>query len=209
MWRHNNIYWLSAILIVLVGIGSVGTKLLAQQKQQLVVTIEPLSSSDKLLHFARAEDFRKQMKFREAIAEYQQVIMPGDPCGKEAEAHYEIGLCYLWLVKLDTAETVFHEVMKAYPDSNEVIAFSRYGLSWIDVQRKKFQDAIDRLQLTLDQKVSADKEFCAKAQFEIGRIYLVFLHNHEKAEQAFRRVLADYPDAEIINHPFLEKLKGN
>jgi TolA-binding protein len=208
MWRHSNNYWLSALSIICL-MGWFGTKLLAQQKQELVVTIEPLSSSDKLLHFTKAEDFRKQMKFREAIAEYQQVILPGDPCGKEAEAHYDIGLCYLWLVKLDTAETVFHEVMKTYPDSNEVIAFSRYGLSWIDVQRGKFQDAIDRLQLTLDQKVYADKEFCAKAQFEIGRIYLVFLHNNDKAEQAFRRVLDDYPDAEIIKHPFLEKLKGN
>jgi len=209
MWRRSNNYWLSAILIVMVGIGLAGTKLLAQQQQELVVTIEPLSSSDKLLHFARAEDFRNLTKFREAIAEYQQVILPGDPCGKEAEAYYDVGLCYLWLVKLDTAETVFHEVMKAYPDSNEVIVFSRYGLSWIDVQRGKFQDAIDRLQLTLDQKVYADKEFCAKAQFEIGRIYLVFLHNQEKAAQAFRKVLAAYPDAEITNHPFLEKLKGN
>jgi len=146
------------------------------------------------------------MKFREAIAEYQQVILPGDPCGKEAEAHYDIGLCYLWLMKLDTAVTVFHEVMKTYPDSNEVIAFSRYGLSWIDVQRGQFQQAIDRLQRTLDQNFYPDEEFCARAQFQIGRIYLVFLHDYDRAEQTFRKVMEQYPNAKIINHPFFDKL---
>jgi tetratricopeptide (TPR) repeat protein len=201
-------YWLSAVITTIFLMGLFGTSLLAQHKQELVVTIEPISSSDKLIHFAKAETLRTQMNFREAIAEYQQVIAPGDPCGKEAEAHYDIGLCYLWLVKLDTAATVFHEVMKTYPDSNEVIAFSHYGLSWIDVQRGKFQDAIDRLQQTLNQNLYPEKEFCARVQFQIGRIYLVFLHDYAKADQAFRKVLEKYPDSEIINHPFLEKLKG-
>jgi len=209
MLQRRNNYWLSAVFTTIFLMGLFRTILLAQHTQELVVTIEPISSSDKLIHFAKAETLRTQMKFREAIAEYQQVIAPGDPCDKEAEAHYDIGLCYLWLMKQDTAATVFHEVMKTYPDSNEVIAFSRYGLSWIDVQQGKFQDAIFRLQQTLDENFYPEKEFCAKAQFQIGRIYLVFLHDNERSEQAFRKVLEKYPDAEIVNHPFFEKLKGN
>jgi len=181
--------------------------LLAQQ--ELVVTIEPLSSSDKLLHFARAETLRAKMKFREAISEYRQVILPGELCGKEAEAHYDIGICYTWLGKKDSAEVVFQQVIKAYGDNAEVRAYSQYCLSWVDVQRGKFQQAIERLQQLLDQNFYPDKEFCARAQFEIGRIYLVFLHQAEQADQAFRKVLANYPDAEVANHPFLAKMKGN
>ncbi len=174
-----------------------------------MVTIEPLSSSDKLLHFVKAETLRTNMKFREAIGEYRQVILPGEECGKEAEAHYDIGICYTWLGKKDSAEVIFQQVIKTYPDNMEVVAFSMYGLSWVDVQRGKFQPAIERLQQLLDRNVYPDKEFCARAQFEIGRIYLVFLHQAEQAEQAFRKVLANYPDAEVANHPFLAKLKGN
>ena len=111
--------------------------------------------------------------------------------------------------KKDTAEAVFHDVMKTYPDNMEVIAYSKYCLAWIDVQRENFHDAVNRLQQTLDENLYSDKEFCARAQFQIGRIYLSFLHDQDKAEKAFRKLLADYPDAKIINHPFLEKLKGN
>jgi tetratricopeptide (TPR) repeat protein len=108
----------------------------------------------------------------------------------------------------DAAEAVFQEIIQAYPDSMEVIAHSQYCLSWIDMQRGNFSAAIDRLQQTLDESRYSGKEFCARAQFQIGRIYLVFLHDGEKAEQAFRKVLEKYPDSEISNHPFFEKLKG-
>ncbi|MDZ7401892.1 MAG: tetratricopeptide repeat protein [candidate division KSB1 bacterium] len=135
--------------------------------------------------------------------------MPSEACGKEAEAHYDVGICYAWLGKKDSAEVIFQQVINTYPDNMEVVAYSRYGLSWVDVQRGKFQPAIERLQQLLDQKIYSDKEFCARVQFEIGRIYLVFLHQAEQAEQAFRKVLENYPDAEVANHPFLAKLKGN
>lgn len=206
MQRTSNYYWLS-IMLTLLFLGFWSVSLMAQQ--ELVLTIEPLSSSDKLLHFARAETLRTKMKFREAIGEYRQVILPGELCGKEVEAHYDIGICYAWLGKKDSAEVVFQQVIKAYADNAEVLAYSQYCLSWVDVQRGKFQPAIDRLQQLLDQNFYPDKEFCARAQFEIGRIYLVFLHQAEQAEQAFRKVLANYPDAEVANHPFLAKMKGN
>ncbi len=202
---HYFIYMLMGIELVF-GIFAVN---LSAQQQELVLTIEPILSSDKLLHFAKAETLRTQMKFQEAIAAYQQVLAPGEFCGKEAEAHYDIGICYTWLGKKNTAEEVFQQVLKTYPEHKEVLAHSQFCLSWIDVQRGQFQQAIERLQKLLDQKIYADKEFCAKVQFEIGRIYLVFLQDPEKAELIFHQVLAAYPDAAIKNHPFLEKLKRN
>jgi len=212
MSQRLNIYCILGVIVIIVINGLSVTTIRAQNKQEVVVTIEGFTPQEKLVHFYKGEELRNQMKFAEAIEEYNYVIGPGELCGKEAEAHYDIGICYTWLGKKDTAEAVFQEVMNTYPDSNEVIAFSRYGLSWIDVQRGKFQDAIGRLQQTLqqtlDENIYPEKEFCARAQFQIGRIYLVFLHDYERAEQAFRKVMEKYPDSEIINHPFLEKLKG-
>jgi len=54
------------------------------------------------------------------------VILPGELCGKEAEAHYDIGICYAWLGKKDSAEVVFQQVIKAYADNAEALAYSQY-----------------------------------------------------------------------------------
>jgi len=184
------------------------TSIIAQEKQEIILTLTEISTEDKIEHFTKGEELRKQMKFNEAIEEYQKVMTLGESCGKESEAHYDIGLCYLWLMKLDIAEAVFHEVITIYPDNREVIAFSRYCLSWIDVQRGNFYTAIDRLRCSLAEDIYSDEEYCSKAQFQIGRIYLVFLHDDEKAEEAFRTVLEKYPNSSITNHPFLQNLKG-
>jgi len=183
--------------------------LFAQDKQEIVVTINGISTGDKMTHFNYGEELREQKKFREAIAEYQQVISAGELCGKESAAHYCIGICYLWLSKKDIAKGMFQEVIKTHPNDGEAVAFSNYSLSWIDVQRGNYYDAINRLQKVLDYNVYADASFCSRALFQIGRIYASFLQDPKKAEEVFRKLLADYPDAEITNHPFLEKLKGN
>lgn len=184
------------------------TTLLAQNRQEIVLTIEGIASSDKVMHFNRAEELRKKMKFREAIEEYQKVISGGQACGKESEAQYDMGICYLWLGKLDSAEAIFQSVMQIYPDDHVVIAYTKFSLSWIDVQRGNFQAAINCIQQTLDQKHCSEIEYCSVAQFEIGRIYLVYMHDHESAETAFRKVLEYYPNSRITEHPFLQKLKS-
>jgi len=209
MWLRRNNYWLSGISMIIVFIGLTGTRLLAQQKQELMVTIEPLSSSDKLIHFNKAEDFRTQMKFREAIAEYQQVILPGDPCGKEAEAHYDIGICYTWLLNMEKATETFKEVIKSYSDDGIATAFAEFGLAWVETQQGKYYDAINRLQRKLAENTCPDVEHCAVMQFHIGRIYLVHLHDYENARAAFQKVLDNYPNSKISNHPFLDDLKGD
>ena len=203
----SKIRWISIAIVVFVLQELFVPVLRGQNRQEVVVTIEGLSSGDKLAHFYRGEELRKQMKFDRAMEEYKKVISGGELCGKESEAHYDIGLCYLWLMKLDTAEAIFREVIKTYPNDREAVAYSIYCLSWIDVQRGSFRRAIERLQQLIAQNLYSEKEFCARAQFEIGRIYLVFMHDYKQAEMAFRKVLKKYPDTEIINHPFLLKLK--
>jgi TolA-binding protein len=123
----------------------------AQDKQEIVVTINGISSGDKLTHFNNGESLRKQNKFFEAIEEYKQVISSGELCGKEAESHYNIGLCNTWFFELDKAEIVFHEVIKNYPDDDLATGNSEFCLAWIDVQKGNYNSAIDRLQNTLEK----------------------------------------------------------
>ena len=208
MGKKTKIGSILGMALVIILIGLFVTKLMGQNKQEIVLTIEGFSSDDKLAAFALGEELRKQMKFEEAIKEYIKVISGSEVCGKEAEAHYSIGICYIWLGKKDAAEAVFKEVLNTYPDDAKVIAYTKYCLSWVDVQRENFNAAIERLQQTLDEKLCSEEEFCSRAQFQIGRIYLSFIYDYERAEQAFRKVLENYPDSEITNHPFLEKLKG-
>jgi len=53
MLQRRNNYWLSAVFTTIFLMGLFRTSLLAQHKQELVVIIEPVSSSDKLIHFAK------------------------------------------------------------------------------------------------------------------------------------------------------------
>ena len=179
----------------------------AQEKQEVVLTISAAKSGEKMDAFNRAEELRKDQKFAEAMAEYQKVIQLGETCGKEAEAHYDIGICLIWLGRRDEADALFKDVLQLYPDNKEVAAYTRYCQSWIDVQRGKYEPAIARLHETLNQKTWTDEAFCSRALFQIGRIYLSFMQDQANAEQVFRLVLEKYPNAEITNHPFLDGLK--
>ncbi|HDL18654.1 MAG TPA: tetratricopeptide repeat protein [Bacteroidetes bacterium] len=80
---------------------------------------------------------RNNGKYYDAIEKYKKVVNAGETFEKTAEAHYNIGLCYTWLGKKNDAEAVFKEVLNKYPDNKEVVAFTKYGLSWVDVQKGK------------------------------------------------------------------------
>ena len=185
-----------------------GTTLKAQNKQEITVTIEGISSTAMTEHFNKAEELRNNGKYDDAIEEYKKVVNGGEMCEKTAEAHYDIGLCYTWLGKKNDAEAVFKEVLKKYPGNKKVVAFTKYCLSWVDVQKGNYESAIDRLQRTLDENSYPDEEFCSRAQFQIGRIYQAYMHEYEKAESAFKIVLEKYPNSKITGHAFFEKLKA-
>lgn len=195
------------ILVVLVFSGLFVEKLSAQEKQEITVTIDKIPSDITNPDFLKGEELREQNKFRDAIAEYQKALSSKEPADVKAVVQYYIGICYLWMGKKNDAELVFKDIMKTYPDNGEVMAYTNYCLSWIDVQRGNYTPAIYRLQRLLDENRFSDEAFCSRAQFQIGRIYLSFVHDYERAEQAFQKVLDKYPNSEITNHPFLENFK--
>ena len=179
----------------------------SQKMHAIVVTIEEISSDEKAAHFDSGEALRGKMRFRDAIREYRKVITPGEPCGKESEAHYNIGLCYTWLGKLDSAAVIFEEVINTYPDDGRAMGWARYGLAWVDAQKGNYDQAINLLQETLDSQVCPDRELNALILFQIGRIHLSYLNDLSKAREIFQRVLKEYPGTKITDHPFLEGLK--
>ena len=181
--------------------------LFAQNPQEIVLTIEGLSVDENLNHFNNGEALRGQMKFNEAIAEYNKVISGGESCGKESEAHYNIGLCYTWLGKLDSAATIFGDVIRIYSGDGLAVGYAQYGLAWVDVQKENYENAIIRLENTLNSQVCKDMELNAMMQFAIGKIYGAYLRDWQKAGEFFKLVSERYPNTKIANHPYLKELK--
>ena len=197
------------LTFLLFGLSNFSVKgLLGQNKQKVLIVIDGFSSSDKKEHFYKGEEFRKHFLFRQALKEYQYVVTGKDICGLESEAHYNIGLCYIWLRDLKNARKKFVDVIKICDESDIAFHFAAYGLAWIETKEKRFYEAIRRLQKELIMKKFKDMELSAKMQFHIGRIYLKYLHDYEKAEQAFKMVLEKYPNTKITDHPFLDHLKN-
>lgn len=181
--------------------------LFAQNPQEIVITIESIATDGKLNHFNNGESLRKQMKFNEAIAEYKQVMSDGESCGKESEARYNVGLCYTWLGKLDSASAVFNDVIKFYPNDGQAVAYAQYGLAWIDVQKQNYEEAVTRLEITLNSQICKDIELNAIMQFAIGKIYGAYLRDWQKAGEFFKLVIEKYPSAKIADHPYLKEFK--
>ncbi len=183
------------------------SSLFAQDRQEIVLTLEEISVSDKLAHFNKGEAFRYNFKFREAVQEYEKVLSLGEISGKESEAHYNIGLCYTWTQDFQEARQIFAEVKKTHANDNTATAFAEYGLAWVDTREGKYLDAIDRLQQRLKDKPGADKEYNAVMRFHIGRVYLKHLKDYDKAKDEFRKVAATYPNSEIAKHPYMKLIK--
>ncbi len=181
-------------------------KVYSQNNQEVVITITSSTNEEKMSHFNMGEDFRNDKKYEEAIAEYEEVIKPGLLCGKESEAHYNIGLCYTWLNEKNKADSVFNEVIRTYADDGYVVSFAKYGLSWLEVQRGNYYKAIDILEKELNNPNCKDYEHRAVMQFKIGKIYLKYLLDFNKAQEIFAKVKNEYPDAGIMNHPYLSKM---
>ena len=148
---------------------------------------------------------RKSFKFREAIEYYQNVLDDEDADIEiKKEAKYNIGLCLIWLGEYDEAGEVFNEMLSAYSDDGNATGYAQYCLAWIEVQEGKYHEAVARLQNKLAEKNCTDIELCARTQFKIGKIYLAFIDDYEKAQEAFQKVLQDYPDTKIAGHPYVK-----
>lgn len=198
MQKKLGTFWFSITIITLIINGLFVPPVMPQNKQEVVVTIDKIEQN-----FNYGEELRKQMKFNEAIEEYQMVLTSGESPEKEAEALYNVGLCYTWLFELDKAEAVFYEVIKTYPDNGQAVGYSEFCLAWIDVQRRNYNNAIERLEQTLEKNIN-DMELNAKVQFEIGRIYSLYLLDYGRAREAFQKVMALYPNSSTAEHPWLK-----
>ena len=101
----------------------------------------------------------------------------------------------------------FKKMLVTYKDNANAIAYAHYCLAWLEVQKAKYQEAIERLQASLNSNTITDRELASRTQFMIGRTYMLHLHDNEKADQAFIKVLSDYPGTKKADHTFLVHLK--
>jgi tetratricopeptide (TPR) repeat protein len=157
---------------------------------------------------AEGDTLRKKFKFREAIAAYEKLLnTQGLSLSIRAEAEYDIGLSHTWLGEYDAAVTVFNRMLETYKDDPNAIGYAQYCIAWIEVQREKYREAIARLEGALGKGDITDRELAARAQFDIGKIYMSFLHNKQEGIRALQLVVNNYSDTKMYNHPWLEKLK--
>lgn len=201
--------WMGRIWGAILCLGLLGllSTVLGGETKEIVVVLEGLSSADKAAAFAKAEGLRKDMKFREAIQEYRKVLEGGETSVFEAEAQYNIGLSHTWLGERDKAEAVFAQMLQTCANDGKATAHAQYCMAWLEIQNGQFDQAIARLERMLTEKTCGDSELYARAQFQIGRVYLAFLHDRDSAQDAFRKLLADYPDSDTVQHPFLKPLR--
>jgi len=172
---------------------------------EIVVT---LSEPDRT-PLIEGDALRKTHKHHEAIVSYQNVLdRDGVDTEVRAEAQYNIGLSYTWLGEYNEAEAVFEKMLDTYKDNPNAVGYAEYYLAWLEIQKEKYHGAIKRLQRSLDTKTITDRELSARTQFMIGRIYFNFLHNNEKANKAFVKVLSQYPETKIANHAYLDYFRN-
>ncbi|MFC1574141.1 tetratricopeptide repeat protein [Candidatus Latescibacterota bacterium] len=167
----------------------------------IVVT---LTEPDRSL-LEEGDGLRKARKFDEAVVSYERVLankMAAVEIKKEAQ--YNIGLCKIERGNYDDAVTLYSGMLNTYANDGDATAHIHYCLAWIEVQREQFDSAIARLERTLEEKKCTDRELCAKMQFMIGRIYLMFKIDYEKAKAVFKEINNKYPETKISQHPYLQ-----
>lgn len=179
----------------------------AQNNTEITLTIDSIPTTETSLQFNNAERLRKEFKFAEAIQEYENVIISKEETVLKPEATYNIGLCYTWLNNFESADYYFKKVINEHKNNSLAVSFANYGLSWLKVQEKKYYEAIEILENELNSKNCNDYEHNAVMLFKIGKIYQKYLLDFSKADEIYKKVILTYPDAEIINHPYLKNLE--
>ncbi len=204
--------WFIPIFVIILVWGVIKTTKTVESKvtvsgggsNEIVVTISPGDRTQ----LDEGDALRKAFKFNEAIKVYQNVLSDEKTdAAIKAEAHYNIGLSYTWLGKQKEAEAVFRDVLATYPDNGMAKAYAEYCMAWLEAQYGDYDTAIARLRRIMDEKTCNDEKIYSRTQFQIGRIYKVFLMDNEKANAEFVKVLANYPDSKAAQHPFVNSLK--
>jgi tetratricopeptide (TPR) repeat protein len=195
----------AAGILILDGKRNVVAGTVSEPANEIVVTIGEIDRSA----IAEADTLRKHFQFREAIAEYQKMIeKQGVPVSLKAEAEYNIGLSHTWLGEYDKAEAVFNRILETYKDDPNAVGYAQYCIAWIKTQKGSYKEAISLLEGSLSTMNLTDKELAARIQYQIGKIYLMFLNNPESARAMFQKILTVYPDTRVASHPNIMIKKG-
>jgi tetratricopeptide (TPR) repeat protein len=180
--------------------------LFAQNNTEITLTIDAIPTTETSLQFNSAEKLRKEFKFAEAIQEYENVINSKEETVLKPEATYNIGLCYTWLNNFESADYYFKKVINEHKNNLLAVSFANYGLAWLKVQEKKYYEAIEILENELNKNECNDYEHNAVMLFQLGKIYQKYILDFNKAEDIYKNLIASYPKAKIISHPFLSHL---
>ena len=187
-------------ILILDGKKNVVAETVAEPGNEIVVTISAVDRSA----IAEADTLRKHFKFKEAIAEYQKALeKQGLPVSLKAEAEYDIGLSHIWLNENDQAEAVFNRMLNEYKSDQNAVGYAQYCLAFIEVQEKKYMEAIARLKNSVATGNITDRELAARTQYLIGRTYLMFLDDVPNAQKAFQVIKTSYPDTRMGKYPFV------
>lgn len=128
------------------------------------MTIPAVSTqdSDKLAdqHFKKAVDLLKQIRYQDAIAEYEKVInlMPNSDIARDAR--YWIGQSYLKMGRHDEALSVFEKLIQEYPGS-AIAPVTQLMLARVQTEKENKKLKTES-ETTLDEKVIIDSKTGAK-----------------------------------------------
>lgn len=81
---------------------------------------------------------------------------------------------------------------------NESTAYSLFCLADCAILSGNYANAIERLQVILNQHIINDDDFCAASQMKLYTIYSLFLNDKEKAQKAHDTLINNYPNSIIV-----------
>lgn len=87
-----------------------------------------------------------------------------------------------------------------------MIGYCEYNLALLEIQKSKFNEAIDRLENIITPQNVEFEDLLSRAQYQIGRTHLYFLNDRETAKQHLNAVKEDYPDSQIAKTSLIRKL---
>jgi len=160
----------------------------------LVVNCSKPKSEQEL--FQQADKALAEGKFNDAIKAYKDItrFFPKSP--ESGKAQFLMGIIYLdTLNDLKNAEGTFKRLLKDYPDFD--LERKLYDLAQDAQSNNKSELAIKIYDQILILFPQSPNDY--KAQFLIGFVYSEQLEDHQKAKEAYRKVIEKYPNSDLAD----------
>jgi outer membrane protein assembly factor BamD (BamD/ComL family) len=146
--------------------------------------------------FKQADKALAEGKFNDAIKAYKDIIRFFPKSPESGKAQFLMGITYLDKLNDSTnTEGSFKKLLKDYPD--------------FDLERKLYDQAQDaqsnnrsELAIKIYEQIltlfpQSPNDY--KAQFLIGFVYSEQLEDHQKAKEAYRKVVEKYPNSDLAD----------